>query len=241
MSQNEENGGISDEGAALPQLLPCPFCGEDWIEVHEEPSPDTPWSGCVHCGASGPTGFRVEQVVKGWNTRALLGGDAVARPPRSDTSALRERVRARIEDRNALEELMDRMVAANEAQGDYAADDIDVLRSLAGEALVPLVDYHRLLRALGDDVTTLAARPPREPDAPLACPFCDYPWTPPAGLTANSYDSCPSCRGSYSFAKPEAAPPEMPPVAVGEAVQGPLDSTKERASATATSQFGMEG
>lgn len=47
------------------------------------------------------------------------------------------------------------------------------------------------------------ARPSRSKVQVCECPFCEHRWDVPSNLTWQDYDSCPQCRGSFSFAKPK--------------------------------------
>lgn len=47
------------------------------------------------------------------------------------------------------------------------------------------------------------ARPSQSRVQLCECPFCEYRWEVPSNLTWQDYDSCPKCRGSFSFAKPK--------------------------------------
>lgn len=51
-------------------LLPCPFCGNDFIlpsEVHDVREQLRQW--CDHCGAYGPPGYDDQEAHDKWNLR----------------------------------------------------------------------------------------------------------------------------------------------------------------------------
>lgn len=54
-------------------LLPCPFCGFDRPETHDNVVADMSWVACGQCGLEAPseTGVTKEQAVRYWNTRAI--------------------------------------------------------------------------------------------------------------------------------------------------------------------------
>lgn len=55
----------------MSNLLPCPFCGADAAELHENPHADMAWVACIICGLEAPTetGVQAEQAVDYWNSR----------------------------------------------------------------------------------------------------------------------------------------------------------------------------
>lgn len=65
----------------LPELLPCPFCGEHFVEEAESDVPTIHGGNmravyCNGCFAEGPTADTAAEAIAAWNTRA---GDKRAR------------------------------------------------------------------------------------------------------------------------------------------------------------------
>jgi hypothetical protein len=108
--------------------------------------------------------------------------------------------------RSQRDELAARLLAtlrdwheADERQDGSFADADEDLKELARELFGP--------DPLGDFLAPLAAL--LAPSAvggaeQIRCPFCKVGWTPPAGYGMGDYESCPHCRGRFSFAKPSA-------------------------------------
>jgi len=49
-------------------LLPCPFCGGERMDLRRDGS--LRWVACETCGADGPVGDSFEEVERLWNERA---------------------------------------------------------------------------------------------------------------------------------------------------------------------------
>ena len=56
-------------------LKPCPFCGEEYIEVPDFAMSNVYgshwWKVECSCGASGPDGASLADVIERWNTRKV--------------------------------------------------------------------------------------------------------------------------------------------------------------------------
>lgn len=72
----------------LPELLPCPFCGEHFVEEAESDVPTIHGGNmravyCNGCFAEGPTADTPADAIAAWNTRA---GDKRAREAAEDVA-----------------------------------------------------------------------------------------------------------------------------------------------------------
>lgn len=71
--ENEVMGNFKTE-----KIKPCPFCGEDNLHFHKEPSNDKTitWYKIIH-GPTVPCGVSMldtnkDELIKKWNTRVIL-------------------------------------------------------------------------------------------------------------------------------------------------------------------------
>lgn len=51
----------------MPDLLPCPFCGKQDIEIRDNDG--IVWEHCLSCDATGPTGHYRDDDCLTWNDR----------------------------------------------------------------------------------------------------------------------------------------------------------------------------
>lgn len=75
----------------MSELLPCPFCGADAAELHENPHADMAWVACIVCGLEAPseTGVQAEQAIDYWNSRPDASSQAkIERLKAAATSAI---------------------------------------------------------------------------------------------------------------------------------------------------------
>ena len=59
------------------ELLPCPFCGGEDLEIDHAPTydvrhPDVYEVHCVECGGRGGEGWTEAEAIAAWNTRAEM-------------------------------------------------------------------------------------------------------------------------------------------------------------------------
>jgi len=52
----------------MDKLKPCPFCGTSHVDISNRYT-DSYQVHCMHCGADGPVGARLEIAITAWNTR----------------------------------------------------------------------------------------------------------------------------------------------------------------------------
>lgn len=55
------------------ELLPCPWCKLDNIEIDDVFSSSNCYYGiCLECASSGPSGVSKEKAIRNWNTRSPI-------------------------------------------------------------------------------------------------------------------------------------------------------------------------